>query len=157
MNINFNFYTEYNQFYVHDKDYIGDTSNSDFWSDEACRQRLAIEKGVLGIGTQSYGYIKGEIEILLGPSSNIDSDKYDHIVEAGLEIRESEIQISACTDNCSEIRIKINNGKYRVRVYSSNLASVLETDLAHDTDNDYYRIEVWPDENMKRKVLKQYE
>lgn len=33
---------------------------------------------------------------------------------------------------------------------------VKETDLANHTDNDFYKIEIWPDDNMERKVLKQY-
>ncbi|GAT61889.1 hypothetical protein [Paludibacter jiangxiensis] len=156
MKTEFKFYTEYNQFYIHDKNYVGDTSDSDFWSEEAYSGRLAIRNGILGVGTQCYGNVKGEINILYEQLPNNNFDQYDHIVEAGIEIHGGEIQISGCTSNYSEVRIKINNGKYRVRIYSSNLASVLEPDLAHDTDDDFYKIEVWTDENMERKILKQY-
>lgn len=152
----FRFYTEYNQFYIHDKNCSGDTSDSQFWSEKTNNNRLAKSNDVLGIGTQSYGNIKGEIEVLEKQAINVDFEQYDHIVEAGLEIKHTELQITDCPTNNIEVKIIINNGKYRIRVYFSNLSSVLETDLANDTDDDYYRIEVWPDNNMELRVLKQF-
>ena len=151
------FYTEYNQFYIHDKNYVGDISDFEFWSEKAINCRLATLNDILGVGTQSYGNIKGEIELLEKQAINIDFEHYDHIVESGLEIRNSELQITSCPTNNIEVKIKVRNGQYRVRVYSSNLSSVLETDLINDTDNDYYRIEVWPDSNKELRLLKQYE
>lgn len=156
MKIQFKFRTQYNQFYIQDKDPIGNTSDSDFWSEEAYLYRLATTNELLGIGTQSYGYIKGEIELIKERPDNVDFELYDHIVEAGIEIKGGEIQIMDCPTNNVEIKIKVENGKYRVRIYSLNLGSVLEPDLANDTDDDYYRIEVWSDENMELKILKQY-
>jgi hypothetical protein len=111
----------------------------------------------LGVRTETYGIIKGELVILSKSVSNIDLDKYDHIVEASIEINGNELQIIDCPTNNIEVKIKLNNGKYRVRVYSSNLESVLDPDLSNDTDDDYYRIEIWPDDNLELRVLKQYE
>lgn len=157
MTAKFKFHTQYNQFYIQDKNSIGDTDAAvDFWTEEAYEKRLAISNNLLGVGTQSYGIIKGEIELLTQQISMIDFDLYDHIVEAGLEINNNELQITDCPTNAIEARLKLENGKYRVRIYSLNLGSVLETDLANDTDDDYYRIEVWPDENMELRVLKKY-
>jgi hypothetical protein len=152
----FKFYTEYNQFYVHDKEYIGNTGDADFWSEESFNGRLATSCDLLGVGTQCYGVVKGEVEILEKEVASIDLNSYDHIVEAGFEVRNGEIRVSDCPTGAIEVKIKVNNGRYRARIYSSNLGSVLETDLANDTDDDYYRIEIWPDENMELKVLKQY-
>lgn len=54
--------------------------------------------------------------------------------------------------------MKIEPGKYRVRIYSYNLDSIKVYDVPNDTDDDYYRIELWKsDDDMERKVLKQYE
>lgn len=60
----FNFYTEYNQFYLEDKEKKADTNSSDFWADEAFNSKLAMVHGIVGVGTHSYGNIKCEIEIL---------------------------------------------------------------------------------------------
>lgn len=157
MKKSFQFDTQYNQFYIQDKNFEGNTSDFDFWSDQSFFQRLAIGQGILGVSTQSYGYIKGEIEIIPFPSETTDFDTYNHVVEAGIEIKSGELQISDCPNSEIKIKIKIDSGKYRVRIYSSNFESVIETDLSHDSDNDFYRIEVWASQEMTRKVLKQYE
>lgn len=91
------------------------------------------------------------------PNTDADYNKYDHIVEGGINILSGELQILDCPNNHLELSLKVAPGKYRVRVYSSNLESVKETDLPNDSDKDYYRIEIWPSEEMERKVLKQYE
>jgi hypothetical protein len=154
----FNFETQYRQFYIEDMDHIqkGNASLPEFWSDDAFADRLAITNGVLGVGTQSYGNIKGEIEVLEKPEMNIDYKKYDHIVEGGMNLKSGELQILDCPNNNLELSLQLNPGKYRVRIYSSNLASVKEPDLADDTDDDYYRIELWKSDDMDRKVLKYY-
>ncbi|MGC4040336.1 MAG: hypothetical protein QM710_06000 [Flavobacterium sp.] len=152
----FSFYTQYNQFYLADKDGKGDTGSSNFWTKEALKDKLALEKGIIGVGTQSYGEIRGEIEILEKPSDNVDYGLYDHVVEGGIDIKSGELQVLDCPNSHLELKLKLNPGKYRVRVYGSNFDSVIEEDLANDTDNDFYKIEIWPDENLERKVLKQY-
>lgn len=155
----FKFYTDYHQFYLEDSDdeSKGDAGSSDFWSEEAFKERLALANGIIGVGVESSGNdIKGEIEILEKPV-NIDYSKYDHIVEAGINIESGKLEIFNCPDHHLELSVKVAPGKYRVRTYSLNLASVKETDMAHETDNDYYRIELWPSDDMERKVLKQYD
>ncbi|MET3129593.1 hypothetical protein ABID42_004719 [Arcicella rosea] len=157
---NFRFYTDYHQFFIEDgsNEGKGSSASSNFWNEISFKERLALTNGIIGVGVESYGNdIKGEIEILEKPNENIDYSKYDHIVEGGVNIQSGELQILNCPDSHLELSLKIAPGKYRVRVYSSNLASVKEPDLANDTDNDYYRIELWRSEEMERKVLKQYE
>lgn len=155
----FKFYTEYRQFYIEDKSDQGkgNTGLNEFWSEEAFNSRLAMTDGIIGVGTESYGNIKGEIEILEKPNTNIEYEKYDHIVEGGLNIKSDELQILNCPDSNLELSMKIVSGKYKVRIYSSSLDSVKDNDLASDTDDDYYRIELWKSDDMKRKVLKQYD
>lgn len=150
-----NFDTQYNQFYLADQLSDADTGANTFWTDIAYKDRLAILNGTLGIGTESYGHINGEIIILEKENKDIDFTIYDHIVEGGLNIKSGILQIRDCPMNALQLELKLNPGKYRVRVYSSNLKSVLETD-SYDDFNDYYKIEIWPDENMELKVLKVY-
>lgn len=152
----FKFDTQYNQFYIEDKGSEGNTNTPDFWNGDAFNERMALGKGVVAVGTQSYGNIKGEIEVLEKPNNDIDYSKYDHIVEGGINIQSGELQILDCPNSHLELSLKVEPAKYRVRVYSSNLSSVKETDLSNDTDNDDYRIEIWKSNDMERKVLKQY-
>lgn len=150
VNNTFDFYTSHHQFYIYDK--FSEDNSSDFWSDQAYSERLAIGTGLLGISTESYGQIKGEINLLEQDNITFDIGNYDHIVEGSLDINSGVLQILNCPNSCVELELVVTPGIYRVRVYSKNLASYLE----EINENDYYKIEVWPDRYLDRKVLKQF-
>jgi hypothetical protein len=81
----------------------------------------------------------------------VDYSQYDHIVEGGLNINSGILQVLDCPNSHVELEVKVTPGSYRVRIYSSNLASV-----EGDAGDDYYLIEIWPDIYQVRTVLKQY-
>jgi len=151
MKYSLDFYTAYSQFYIRDKNAIGDTGSDTFWTTDAFNDRLAIEDGILGVGTECYGPVKGELYLLSVARDNIEMDKYDHIVEAGIEIKSGLLQIVDCPSSIVAIEINIEPGFYRARIYSSNLASV-----DGDEGDDFYKIEIWPDFIQERKILKRY-
>jgi hypothetical protein len=146
-----NFRTSHGQFYVYDKSSDGDTSADGFWSEDAFSDRLAVWNGILAVFTECYELVKGELHLLSEPRNYINLDQYDHIVEAGLEVKSGTIQILDCPNSSVELEIKVIPGRYRVRVYSINLASVV-----NDDGDDFYKIEIWPCIAMERKVLKRY-
>lgn len=150
----FKFYTQYNQFFIEDKK-LKTEINQDIWNEEAFIDGLAFEEGIISVRTRSYGNIKGEIEILNEPIEKINYELYDHIVEGEINISSGELQILDCPNSHLEVSLKLLPGHYRVRIYESNFESVKETDLVNDADDDFYRIEIWPDEKTERKVLKQ--
>jgi len=153
MKYNLNFRTQHNQFYLYDKASPANTASDDFWTAEAHDDRLALENGILGIGTQCYGHIKGELDVLDNANQAVDYNHYDHVVEGGLEVKSGVLQVLDCPNSEVELEVKLTPGTYRVRVYSSNLASA---DIDEVEGNDYYKIKIWPDTNMERKVLKRY-
>lgn len=122
-----------------------------FWTNEVFNDRLAIEDGVLGVETERYGHVKREFEVFTASNNNVDLYKYDHIVEAGIEIKSGVIQILDCPSSTIELEVNVAPGIYRARIYSINLNSV-----DGDEGDDYYRVEIWPDTYMERKVLKRY-
>lgn len=144
------FYTQYSQFYL-----TSDNGNSlavgNNWDSESYEDRLKQLNNFLVVFTQCYGNVKGELIVLEKPIAVIDYNKYDHIVEAGITVESGVLQVLDCPNSSIELEIKVKPGNYRVRVYSSNLASVLG-----DDGDDYYKIEIWPDDNMERRVLKKY-
>jgi hypothetical protein len=152
MKLNFAFDTQYNQFYIADSLCPREIGRADFWTPEAYDERLAIAEGILGIGTECYGLVKGELEILDNENKNFDINKFDHIVEGGIKIGSGNLEILDCPTSTVQLKIKLNSGGYRVRIYSSNLDSVEGGEMG----DDYYKIELWPDNNSSRKVLKQY-
>ena len=146
-----NFYTSYNQFYLYDKGSAGATDSDNFWTQEAFEERLAIEEGTIGVGTECYGPVKGELVIQTSSNTDFAPDLYDHIVEGSIEIKSGVLQVLECPSSSIELEVAVKPGSYRVRVYSSNLQSV-----DGDEGDDFYLIELWPDSYDKRKVLKQY-
>ena len=146
------FYTQYNQFYICDKDSPLLTDSDNFWTDDAFAERLAIEDGVLGVGTECYGPVKAEMILLGSENSARDMSEFDHIVEGSLVIKSGILQIKDCPNSSIELEVKVESGCYRVRIYSSNLDSV-----DGDEGNDHYTIEIWKAEKAGRKVIKRYE
>jgi hypothetical protein len=61
------------------------------------------------------------------------------------------VQILYCPFNGVMWEMKVTPVKYRARICSSNLASV----NGEDSGDDYYRIQLGPDQNLERNVLKQ--
>ena len=151
MNHKLDFYTEYHQFYISDKESPKETNKDSFWTDEAIQSRLAIGEGILGVSVECYGPVKGELILLESKKDQIDYKQYDHIVEGGLSVQSGVLQVLDCASSHVELEVKVMPGKYRVRIYSLNLASVVG-----DSGNDYYKIEIWPDTNISRTLLKQY-
>jgi hypothetical protein len=145
------FDTQYRQFYISDKTSPKNTSDKNFWSQEAQEDRLAISKGILGIGIGSYGLVRGELEILDVATNKIDSSLFDHIVEGGLSVESGVIQVLDCPNLHVELEVKVRPAKYRARIYFSNLNTI-----HGDEGEDYYRIEIWPDKNVNRKVIKRF-
>ena len=88
MKYDLDFYTQYNQFYICDGNSSSDIEAKYFWTKEAYKDRLAIQDDILGVGTGSYGHIKGELYILDHDNnlSIADYNKYEHIVEGGLNV-----------------------------------------------------------------------
>ncbi len=151
MNHKLNFYTQYHQFYISDKESQRKTEEDSFWTEGATYSRLAIGDGILGVGIGSYGPFKGELIFLNSKEDLIKYGYFDHIVEGGINVKSGILQVLDCPNLNIELEVKVNPGSYRVRIYSLNLASVVG-----DSGDDYYKIEIWPDINMERTVLKQY-
>jgi hypothetical protein len=68
-----------------------------------------------------------------------------------LTVTNGKIQILDCPNDSIELEIPVKSSTYRVRIYSSNLSSV-----DGDEGEDFYKIEIWEDDNLERKVLKNY-
>lgn len=152
MKYNVNFDTQYNQFYIADLMASKKTDDVNFWSAEAYEDRLAMSSGIVGVGTECYGTIKGELVLLDSPNNNSQANNYDHIVEGGLQIKSGYLEVLDCPTNTKYLKVKVASGTYRVRIYSSNLKSV-----DGDKGNDFYKIEIWPDDDLTRKVIKRYD
>ena len=143
------FWTSHHQFYLADKSSPFRTDSDDFWTTEASNDKLAIEEGILGIGTECYGPVKGDFVVLKVEPEENDFGSYDHVVEGSIELKSGVLQVFPCAVNEPVLELSVAPRTYRVRIYSSNLTTV-----EGDAGDDYYRVRMWPGEAGKRKVLK---
>lgn len=141
----------HHQFYLKDKGSSHDTGEMNFWTEDAIRSRLAIGDGVLGVGIECYGPVRGELVLLDKRRDQICYSQYDHIVQAGIKVKSGVLQVLDCPNSTIELELKVGPGEYGVRIYSLNLDTVIG-----DTGEDTYRIEIWQDTDIQRTLLKQY-
>lgn len=146
------FYTSHHQFFISDKDPIAPLNIYNIWTKEDFEDQLSIfSPGWLSIGVGCYGPLKGKFILLNNPSVTNDFSCFDHVVEASIKIESGAIEIVACTSADAELSIYVKNGEYRVRIYSSNLDTVIG-----DEGDDFYTIEMWEQEYSKKEVLKRH-
>ena len=154
MKYNLDFFTQYSQFYIVNDSMSSETGDFDFWSEQALKDRLAIDENTLGITVENdFSMVKGELEVL--ESENVQLDfKADHIVEGSLKITNGTIEIQDCPMSGTILLIPVDNTTYRIRIYSYNLNNPIGIDMINP--NDRYRIEIWPAAIAGRKVLKRW-
>lgn len=152
MNHKLSIFTEYGQFYIADRDSAGDTGSSDFWNSEALNDRLAIEKGVLGVSIENDEAIANmEIELLKSRVEESDLSEFDHVVEGSLLVRSGKLQIQDCPHSQVELEIDVEPDWYRVRVSFSNLEKAYQ-----ENPEDKYLIKIWKEDYSERVVIKRW-
>ena len=152
MKYQLDFISSHHQFYLADKETPHQTDSINFWTEQSFADNLAVEDGILGIVFQNEEEIvKCELNILSLKTDNFNFTKYDHVVEASIDLKSGILQILDCPNSHIELEVHIDPGEYRVRVYSNNLKSAFE-----DDPKDFYQIEVWKEHYSPRNVLKKF-
>lgn len=143
-------YTGYHQFHLKDEHATGSTGATDFWTKEAFNTMLAVNPGIVGVGTGSCGDVPIEIEVYES-DPGIESDGWDHIVEAGIDLSSGNLLICGCPDPEEVGRVSVAPGAYRMRVCYGNLDSVVD-----EEGQDHYEVRLWPGSFSKPEVLKRW-
>lgn len=143
-------FADYFQFYIQDEAAKGDLSEA--WSVEATDRLLAIAPGTVGIGTVRNMEVPVTVEVR-DHEPDGDFSKWDHVVEAGLDVASGRIVIAGCTDYFPDARrIEVAPGSYRLRVSYGALDTLSEDGLSGD---DHYRLQLWPAPSTVVRILKQ--
>ena len=79
-----------------------------------------------------------------------DPREWDNIVECTINARIGKIQFLGCGDNFPFGELNVKNGLYRVRINYGNQNYVSES----GETNDYYLIQIWPDNNQEVVIIK---
>jgi len=149
------FFTSENQFYLCDSAFTGETGDTSFWTPAAYADRLATskDKDIVGIGIESFGHVKAQLDVLDAASREKDFKKYDHVVEAGIRISSGILEVLDFPDHKIQLKAIVTPGYYRIRVYSYDLRNI---NSEADEGTDHYKIELWSSNNFERKVLKRF-
>jgi hypothetical protein len=143
----------YRQFYVYD---AGTPSNpdgdvSEFWSEEASQIGLAIERGWLGIGTDTDGDVPVTLEILESEPA-VSLDAWDRVVEASLEVTGDGLIVAGCPDLETVASIPILPGWIRVRV-SSAMPRGKDPPYGVEYRGDKYLVQIWRSAAAQDRVV----
>ncbi|CAA2100197.1 hypothetical protein [Variovorax paradoxus] len=146
----FTLFADYFQFYIQDES--ADSDLSDAWTEEAVERMLAVEAGVVGIGTARNMDVPVTVEILDAPPP-LEPDRWDHIVECTLVNGSANLAIAGCTDYFPDAaRIPAPPGTYRLRACYAGLDTLSEDGLEGD---DRYLLQLWPAPAIDITVVKQ--
>ena len=147
-------YAGYNQFYlISDPKHVG-SDDPDFWSKEAYRERLAVAPFTLTIGTDTYGKVPVDIDVLESPSQ-LSLDDWEHVVEASIDISSGTLEVSGCPDSEPLARLEMPQGIYVARVFCRGLSEFPDDGGSYNGDS--YLIHLWRGEHKGRTVLKRFE
>ena len=142
-------FADYHQFYIQDEAATHDLSGA--WTEETVDRLLATAPGAVGIGTVRNMDVPVSVQ-LLEHEPRDDSSRWDHVVEASLDVASGRIVIAGCSDYFPDARrIDVPPGTYRVRVSYGALDTLSEDGLDGD---DHYRLQLWPATSTDVRVLK---
>lgn len=142
-------FADYFQFYIQDEAADGDLSES--WNEQATARLLAVAPGTIGIGTVRNMDVPVAVEVH-EREPNDDSSKWDHVVEAELNVASGRIVVAGCTDYFPDAkRVDVSPGSYRARVSYGALNSLSEDGLSGE---DRYRVQLWLGPPTPVRVLK---
>ena len=147
----FTLFADYFQFYLQDEEAAGDLSDS--WTPQATSDLLAVNVGVVGVGTVRNMDVSVALEVR-DESPNDDLASWDHVAQCGINLPSGRMVVAGCTDYFPDaLRIPVEPGYYRVRIFYGNLDSLSEDGLDGE---DHYRVVLWPGEPTEPIVVKRY-
>lgn len=127
-------------FQVHVWDDGGQVDLGEAWTEEAVSRGLAVDDGIVGMGTARN--LEVPVAVTIYPEPPELQGDADSVVEADLECISGRVVVMGCTDYGPDaLRIHVPPGWYRVRASARGLRTVRENGLEGD---DEYRIDLWP-------------
>ncbi|MBL8523965.1 MAG: hypothetical protein JNN20_09770 [Betaproteobacteria bacterium] len=148
----FTVFADYFQFVLMDE-----KSEDDFsaiWTDEALDRMLAVGSDAVCPGTLRNVDVRVEIEVLSAPPA-VDLAKWDHAVEASLNVPSGKLVVMGCTDYLPAAkRIEVKPGNYQLLSLASGIDSI-QTEW--EPADDVYRVYLWLGEPRAPNLIKKWQ
>lgn len=143
---NLELFADHYQIHVLDDDSEGDLSL--VWTDRAFLDGLGVAEDGLAICTDTNMIVDVGVEVLAQEPDD-DSDDYDHVVEASVNLVSGRMVVLGCTDYLPDAaRIDAPVGWTRVRVSRRNLAAAVFPDRDCEDEPEAVpqdiRLQAWP-------------
>jgi hypothetical protein len=150
--IKIDLFADYFQFYIQDEKVDG--TLSDDWNQETVDRLLALGPGTIIIGTARNMTVPVTIRLYSNePDMLRELGTIGQINECDIETSSDKLVVAGCTDYFPDaMRINVNKGIYRARIYYGNLDEISGDGLEGE---DFYEIHLWPTEEKKElKIIK---
>ncbi|MFH9740190.1 hypothetical protein ACH4MA_21235 [Streptomyces roseolus] len=143
------------QIHVLDDESEGDLS--DVWTEQAVSDGLGVTEDALAIGTAVNVTVTVSVDVLAEQPVD-DSDDFDHVVEASLNLTSGRLVVLGCTDYFPDAaRFGMPTGWTRVRASRRNLAAAVrsESDRTPET-SEQVRLQAWPAPYAEPHIIKRW-
>ncbi|MFF7725541.1 hypothetical protein [Streptomyces sp. NPDC008001] len=157
MATNLALFADYFQIHLLDDEADGDLS--DVWTDQSILDGLGVTEDALAIGTAVNVTVAVAVHILEAQPAD-DSDDFDHVVEASLNLMSGRLVVLGCTDYFPDAaRFDLPAGWVRIRASRRNLAAAARADIdsykAPET-TEQLRLQAWPAPYSQPHIVKRW-
>ncbi|WP_328965545.1 hypothetical protein [Streptomyces virginiae] len=154
---NLELFADYFQIHILDED--SDSDFSDVWTEQTVLDGLGVTEGGLAIGTDVNFTVAVAVHLLTDQPSD-DSDDFDHVVEASLNVSSGRLVVLGCTDDFdAAARFDMPAGWTRIRASRRGLAAAAFPDLDCEDepeDTEEVRLQAWPAPYSEPHITKRW-
>ncbi|MEL6674696.1 MAG: hypothetical protein AAFR61_20975 [Bacteroidota bacterium] len=130
------------QFYLQDEDVP--RFHPEQWPEQANTARLKVVPGLLAVRAARAMRVPVSLKIFAREAPMVEGRNglYTHVIEADLQVDSGKIRLLSQRDKWADVfPIRVDRGRYRVRVYFANLHTLRKNGQEGD---DFYDLHLWP-------------
>ncbi|WP_308368686.1 hypothetical protein [Streptomyces sp. ISL-36] len=132
---------------------------SDVWTEQAVLDGLGVTEDALAIGTAVNVTVAVSVHVLEERPDD-DSDDFDHVVEASLNLTSGRLVVLGCTDYLpGAARFDMPAGWTRIRASRRNLAAAVHAGMGSDEapeTTEQLRLQAWPAPYSQPHIIKRW-
>lgn len=154
---NLELFADYHQIHVMDDE--ADVDFGDAWSEQTVLDGLGVTDGALVIVTAVNVTVAVSVHVL-AEQPDVDSEHFDHVVEASIHLASGRLVVLGCTDYLpAAARFDMPASWIRVRAARRNLAAAIAADIDSDDSSEtteQLRLQAWPAPFSAPHIIKRW-